>query len=107
MFLRFTTLFPELWSENSTISISEAFRGRNERYIIKNFVLHDVVTALALGVPPLIHYDTTSPWVDERQGSVLEWVYGFPAGIVILLAKITAWRASRLIGQVPKRNEWH
>lgn len=106
MFLRYAALLPELWSENSTISVSAALQIRKGHYSIKNFVLHDTVVALALGVPPLIHYDTSALWAEEGQAKHLEWVYGFPAGIIVLLAKITAWRVSRMMGQFPNRNEW-
>lgn len=105
VFLQLAALYPELWSANGTISISEAVRVR--QFEIKNFVFHDTVTALTLGVSPLIHYDTTSSWADEMKPRHIEWIYGFPVGILLLLAKINAWRVSQQLGPVaPYCNEW-
>lgn len=105
LFLRLAALSPHLWTGDAAISISEALRAQT--YDIRKFVLNDTVTALVVGLPPLIHYDATSSWAEEDEFLYTEWVYGFPAGLVILLAKINSWRVSRLMGQVPNCNEWH
>lgn len=97
VFLRSVARFPELWSKNSSILISEVLRGKT--YEIRKFAFHDSIIALALGVPPLIHYDTATSWVDEGPKPYLEWVCGVPAGIIAQIAKINSWRTLRLMGQ--------
>lgn len=53
------------------------------------------MTALALGVPPLLHYDTSYYPYQPRRAFYLELVHGCPARITVLLARINAWRASQ------------
>jgi hypothetical protein len=105
-FLRLAAKSPELWSESSNLVISEAVRSKH--YEIKKFVLHDTITALVLGTPPLIHYNTSSAWVDEGQHDPhLEWVYGVSAGVIVQIAKINSWRVSRLMDQAASDQiEW-
>ncbi|CAE6502676.1 unnamed protein product [Rhizoctonia solani] len=103
-FLRLAALSPDLWSDNSTISISKALR---RRYEASKFVAHDTIIACILGIPPLLHYDTTSPWGDEKSNRVLELVYGVPCETLYHFAKINAWRASRLMSEVAQsRSDW-
>ncbi|KAJ1305404.1 hypothetical protein OPQ81_000416 [Rhizoctonia solani] len=56
--------------------------------------------ALALGTSPQLQYDTTSLWTDKAPGHYMEWIHGVPVGILIILAKINAWRALRMTGEV-------
>ncbi|KAG8705108.1 hypothetical protein FRC11_009308 [Ceratobasidium sp. 423] len=103
-FLRLAALTPDLWSDNSTILISKALR---RQYEASKFVAHDTIIACILGIPPLLHYDTTSPWGDEKSNRVLELVYGIPTKILYLLAKINVWRASRLMNEVAQsQSDW-
>ncbi|CAE6406658.1 unnamed protein product [Rhizoctonia solani] len=95
-FLRLAALDSGLWSDNSTILFSKAIRSV---YEISRFVAHDTIIALILGVPPLLHYDTTSPWDNDQPGRVIELIYGIPTEILYILAKINGWRASRLMGE--------
>ncbi|KAF8594948.1 hypothetical protein BDV93DRAFT_564895 [Ceratobasidium sp. AG-I] len=95
-FLQIASTFPTLWAPNSAIFIAHALQCK--QYELRAFTLVDTVSSLAFGIPPLLHYDTT-PFPIERveNSQLLEWVYGCPPDIVILLAKINAWRASRWI----------
>ncbi|CAE7222373.1 unnamed protein product [Rhizoctonia solani] len=103
-FLRLAALEPNLWSDNSNILISKAIRSR---YEVSRFVAHDTLIALILGVPPLLHYDTTAPWSDEQSNRVIELIYGIPIEVLYLLAKINARRVARLMGDmVQSQNEW-
>lgn len=85
--------YPYLWSPNSDIIFARAFHA--SVFEIRWFAFSDTLAALALGVPPLLHYDATYYPDQSRKDPYLEWVYGCPAKIVILLAQINAWRASR------------
>ncbi|KAB5592131.1 hypothetical protein CTheo_4452 [Ceratobasidium theobromae] len=104
-FLRSATRFPELWSENSAIAIPKAIQCRDHE--IRHFAFHDTVFALALGILPLINYDTTTPWVDEGKECGLEFVYGVPVGLILQIAKVNSSRATQLIGRAaPHQDEW-
>lgn len=104
-FLQLATNFPQLWSKDSTISLSEAVK--TPQFDVLEFMVHDTFTALALGIPPLVNYDPTSCWVSEGQNPLLELAYGLPAGVVITLAKINSWRVSRIMGQaILDEKEW-
>jgi hypothetical protein len=105
IFLRLAALIPQVWSDNGTVSISKVVQVR--QYEMKNFILQDTISALALGIPSVILYDVSGSWAEEAPNSALEWVYGFPAGIVLLLAKINSWRASRFVEDTdPSHSEW-
>ena len=62
------------------------------------FCFLDTTSALALGTPPLIHYDTTFP-TQHFGTSFIEQIYGCPAYLVVLMAYINAWRVSERLGQ--------
>ncbi|EUC55520.1 fungal zn(2)-cys(6) binuclear cluster domain protein, putative [Rhizoctonia solani AG-3 Rhs1AP] len=98
VFVQLAALDPKIWVDDSSISIPKVFRS--SQYEVIQFVVHDTFTALTLGTPPQLQYDTTSVWVDKTPGHYMEWVYGFPVGVLILLAEINAWRTSRMIGKV-------
>ncbi|KAF8594954.1 hypothetical protein BDV93DRAFT_122801 [Ceratobasidium sp. AG-I] len=100
--LQMASTMPNLWAPNSAIYISRALNC--EQFEVRAFILVDTVAALAFGVPPLLVYDTTvmSRVVDEdekreERKRLLEWVYGCPAEIVLIMAKVNAWRTSRMI----------
>lgn len=95
-FLQVASTFSHLWAPNSAIYISHALHC--QQYEIRAFALVDSVTALAFGIPPLLHYETTIKEVEHDEGSrLIEWVHGVPEDILVLLARINAWRASRWI----------
>ncbi|CAE6477229.1 hypothetical protein ACGC1H_005913 [Rhizoctonia solani] len=98
VFLRLAARDLEIWVDDSSISVPETFR-KSQCEVIQ-FVVHDTLTALTLGIPPQVQYDTTSVWVDVAPGHYMEWIYGFPVGVLILLAEINAWRTLRTLGQV-------
>ncbi|CAE6478741.1 unnamed protein product [Rhizoctonia solani] len=104
-FLRLAALDSDLWSDNSTILISKAIRSW---YEVSRFVAHDTLIAFILGVPPLLHYETSTPWSgDEQSNHIIELSYGIPTEVLCHLAKINAWRASRLMGEtIQSQNGW-
>lgn len=96
LLLQLAYRYPDLWHQNLSISISRALCA--PRFDITSFVFFDTITALALGTPPLLHYDTAYP-TGPMEAKNLEWVYGCPAYIIVLLAQINAWRTSERLGQ--------
>ncbi|CAE6468529.1 unnamed protein product [Rhizoctonia solani] len=96
VFLQLATLYPNIWSNDSTISILEAVQS--SRYEISQFVINDTIVALVLGTPPLIHYETTLAWTAEAP-AYYQLMCGFPIGVLLLLARVNAWRASQLMEQ--------
>ncbi|CAE6479004.1 unnamed protein product [Rhizoctonia solani] len=103
-FLRLATLDPDLWSDDSTISISQALRSR---YEITRFVTHDTLIACILGIPPLLHYDTTFLWCNQSSNRVIELIYGITPEILYFLAKINACRASQLMDEeAQNQSDW-
>ncbi|KAF8606262.1 hypothetical protein BDV93DRAFT_521093 [Ceratobasidium sp. AG-I] len=107
IFLQLAVKYPQLWTPTSSISISRALYF-SKHYEIRPFVLFDTITALALGTAPLLHYDTTRhPPEQNESNRVLEWVYGCPPDIIILLAKVNSWRVARWIDPAAvDGNEW-
>lgn len=96
IFLQLAIKYPQLWTPNSSISISRALYFHE--YEVRPFVLFDTIAALALGIAPLVHYDTTPhPHEQGEYSRILEWVYGCPPDIIILLARVTSWRVARWI----------
>ncbi|CAE6406216.1 unnamed protein product [Rhizoctonia solani] len=102
VFLRLAALDPKIWVDDSSISVPETFR--NSQCEVIQFLIHDTLTALTLGTPPQLQYDTTSVWVDKAPGHYMEWVYGCPVGVFIFLAEINAWRTLRTMGQVAQNH---
>ncbi|KAF8594952.1 hypothetical protein BDV93DRAFT_528998 [Ceratobasidium sp. AG-I] len=95
-FLQVASTFSNLWAPNSAIYLSHALCC--PQYGVRAFVLMDTVTALAFGVSALLVYETTPQVTEMIQGTrVLEWVYGCPPDIILLMARINAWRASKWI----------
>lgn len=93
LFLRYVAKFPYLWSDGSTISISCALR--TPQYEISKFVLWDTICALILGIPTVLQYDATFCSTSPRGQQPLEWVYGCPVTVIMMLARINASRTSR------------
>lgn len=106
IFLQLAVIYPELWTPTSSVSISRALYFH--QYEVRPFVLVDTIAALALGTAPLLHYDTTRYSHESTEDSrVLEWVYGCPPDIIILLAKVNSWRVARWIDPAAVNgNEW-
>ncbi|KAJ1305398.1 hypothetical protein OPQ81_000413 [Rhizoctonia solani] len=102
--LQLAALNPTLWYNDSTISIPEGIA--NPRYEITQFIIYDTIIALSLGTPPLLHYNTAPSWVDEAPGHY-QIMYGFPVGVLLLLAKVNEWRTSRIVGRVSQsQSDW-
>ncbi|KAF8594324.1 hypothetical protein BDV93DRAFT_529378 [Ceratobasidium sp. AG-I] len=90
IFIQLAICYPTIWSRSFEISIYNTLR--DGEFSLRQFVFYDTMLALAFSVPPLINYDTT-PGLAELDGRfALEWVYGCPSHIVVLIAKINAWR---------------
>ncbi|KAG9118272.1 hypothetical protein FRC07_007292, partial [Ceratobasidium sp. 392] len=105
LFLQLAAKCPALWAENSAISIFRALHA--PIYEMRKFVLWDTVFAVTFGTAPLLHYDTAFHELpDERLNvKILEWAYGCPGDIIVLLAKINSCRVSRWIGQGNENDE--
>ncbi|CAE6480155.1 unnamed protein product [Rhizoctonia solani] len=113
--IRVTTLYPDILSDDFAISIPEAIQSPH--YEITQFIICDTFVSLVLGTPPLLNYNTTPSWVDGAP-SHYQLMFGFPVGILLLFAKVNAWRVSRLLGEtgqsqggwqdlVGHLNHWH
>ncbi|KAG8707805.1 hypothetical protein FRC09_001603 [Ceratobasidium sp. 395] len=108
LFLQLVAKYPNLWAENSAISIFHTLHG--PIYEMRKFVLWDTVSAAALGTAPLLHYETDfhDPPISRLSIKILEWAYGCPGDIIVLLARINGRRVSRWIEQADRDEEqWH
>ncbi|KAG9087309.1 hypothetical protein FS749_003011 [Ceratobasidium sp. UAMH 11750] len=108
LFLQLAAKYPNLWAENSAISIFHALHC--PIHDIRKFVFWDTVSATAFGTAPLLHYNTTfhDPPNDGAYVRTLGWAYGCPGDIIVLLAKINSWRVSKWVEQADrKHDEWH
>ncbi|KAG8781005.1 hypothetical protein FRC12_022356 [Ceratobasidium sp. 428] len=110
-FIQLTSRHLHLWARDSALSLYAALRTPG--YEISRFVFCDTMTALAFGVPPLVHYDTTSepPLVEMAKFPVLEWVYGCSWDIILLLARVNLARVTGRVGgsdvtSTPISSEW-
>lgn len=96
IFLTLAAKFQELWANDSSISFGHALAHSQSE--IPHFVFLDTITSLAFGISPLIHYDVT-PYstVQMLKVSHIEWAHGCSPIVVLLLAKVNSWRATRFI----------
>ncbi|CAE6502657.1 unnamed protein product [Rhizoctonia solani] len=99
LFLQLAAKSPQVWTQDSAISISHALNPK--RHEMSMFVLVDVILALAFGTPPLLNYDTTIHESEFGRGTYnfLEQVYSCPLILLILLARINLARIARLTNQ--------
>ncbi|KAG9091305.1 hypothetical protein FS749_016642 [Ceratobasidium sp. UAMH 11750] len=108
VFIQLVSRHPHLWTRDSAISLNAVLHAKG--FDIPRFAFFDTIYSLAFGVVPLIHYDTNQPRpADADHFQSLEWVFGCPPDIVVTLAKVNAWRASKWLEQAiatPKANEW-
>ncbi|KAF8594955.1 hypothetical protein BDV93DRAFT_564900 [Ceratobasidium sp. AG-I] len=103
--VRLMSKHPDLWASPSTISISRALHS--PIFEIGSFVLFDTIAPLALGIPPLLNYDTTRHLIHPPEECFMEKLYGCPAHVMGLLAQINAWRSARWLEQPnPSANKW-
>ncbi|CAE6469300.1 hypothetical protein ACGC1H_000048 [Rhizoctonia solani] len=99
IFLQLAARYPQVWTEDSVISISHALNPT--RHEMARFVLMDIISALAFGTVPLLNYDTTihEDELEDRMTGFLERVYSCPVVILILLARINSARIARILNQ--------
>ncbi|CAE6531235.1 unnamed protein product [Rhizoctonia solani] len=99
IFLQLAAKFPELWKGDSAILLSQALHVA--RHELTKFALMDTIAALAFGIAPLIHYDTTIREEDHQPGQFqfLEPVYACPIVVLITFARVNASRVSQLMDQ--------
>ncbi|CCO36922.1 hypothetical protein BN14_11070 [Rhizoctonia solani AG-1 IB] len=97
IFLQLAAKFPDLWKGDLAISLSQALHV--PRHELGKFALMDTVSALAFGIAPLIHYDTTLYAEDHSPGryQFLEPVFACPVVVLMALARVNAYRASQLL----------
>ncbi|KAF8594320.1 hypothetical protein BDV93DRAFT_529373 [Ceratobasidium sp. AG-I] len=105
LFLQVALNYPENYSHNFDISIyNTLYHGE---FVLRQFVFFDTVSALAFGTTPLISYDTApGPTRSEGSGFALEWIYGCPSHIILLMAKINTWRTSGWTQHRSTYEEW-
>ena len=97
--------YPDLWTSHSNISISRALYS--PVFEIGSFVFFDTMTTLALGIPPLLNYDTGYYSSDPSEECFMEKLYGCPAHVTSILAQINGWRSARWLEQPNSRaDEW-
>ncbi|CAE6530533.1 hypothetical protein RSOLAG22IIIB_10869 [Rhizoctonia solani] len=97
-FLRASHCLPS-YPHSQKISLAEAFTA--PQFEIGRFVFMDAVSSLVFGVPPLIDYDTQTPYVRSEMdmngypGCIhpTEWIHGSPLELTSLIVKISLWRA--------------
>ncbi|KAF8594321.1 hypothetical protein BDV93DRAFT_529375 [Ceratobasidium sp. AG-I] len=104
LFIQLAINCPSVWSRNFDISIYGTLR--DGEFPLRQFVFYDTMSALAFSVPPLINYDTTPGTIEIDRRFALEWVYGCPSHIVVLIAKINAWRTLGSTGYAGASEEW-
>ncbi|CAE6536855.1 unnamed protein product [Rhizoctonia solani] len=104
VFLQLVALRPHIWSNDFAISIPRAIQI--PRYEFTGFVVDDIIASVCLGTPPLLHYSLTLAWTDEAP-THYQLMYGFPVGILLLFARVNAWKVSRLKGGVDRsQDDW-
>ena len=91
LFFQVVLSYPQICSQNLDISIYNVlYHGE---FALRQFVFFDTASALVFGNTPLISYDTSlGPTQSESGRFALEWIYGCPSHIVLLMARINAWR---------------
>ncbi|KAG8719780.1 Maltose acetyltransferase [Ceratobasidium sp. 394] len=95
VFLQLAAKIEQIWTPTSAISIGHALHG--PMHEMRKFVFWDTMAAVAFGSTPLLHYDAAlhpSPHIGGGS-MILEWVYGCPAELVVLFAKVNGWRVAR------------
>ncbi|CAE6479014.1 unnamed protein product [Rhizoctonia solani] len=99
IFLQLAAKFPEVWKGDSAIFLSPTLHSK--RHELAKFAVMDTVAALAFGIAPLIHYDTTIRVEDHSpdKHQFLEPVYACPIIVLITLARVNAFRVSQLVDQ--------
>ncbi|CAE6465843.1 unnamed protein product [Rhizoctonia solani] len=91
-FLQIAFSEPTLWSvDNAYISIPLARALSSTRGEINRFACTDVMAALALGLPTLVAYDTSSDGLDTLSFHAMEYVHGCPTEFLITLVEIHNW----------------
>ncbi|CAE6488033.1 unnamed protein product [Rhizoctonia solani] len=99
IFLQLAIKFPNLWQDDSTISLSRTLH--TEGHELARFVVLDVITSLAFGIPSLIRYGNAIHPTDykPRRFEFLEPVYACPVVVFMTLARVNEYRVSRLLDQ--------
>ncbi|CAE6478703.1 unnamed protein product [Rhizoctonia solani] len=105
IFLQLAIRFPNLWKDDSTISLSHTLHFGG--YELAKFVVLDTIASLAFGIPSLIRYDTAIHSADHKpqRFQFLEPVYACPIIVFMALAQVNECMVSRLMGQDNKASE--
>ncbi|KAF8594330.1 hypothetical protein BDV93DRAFT_172628 [Ceratobasidium sp. AG-I] len=105
LFLQLAVDYPQIWSPNFTISMRHVLTIGEYPMIV--FVFFDTILALAFALPPLVEYETCLTRVEGKEfGTTIEWVYGCPAEIILMLARINLAWAARLRGRWEGGEGW-
>lgn len=104
-FLQVAINYPQICSQDFNISLYNTVYGGD--FSLRQFVFFDTISALAFGTTPLINYDTAlGPTHSEGDRFALEWIYGCPSYIIMLVAKINAYRAFGWAEHSNTNEEW-
>ncbi|EUC54780.1 fungal zn(2)-cys(6) binuclear cluster domain protein [Rhizoctonia solani AG-3 Rhs1AP] len=99
IFLKLATKYPQVWTQDSAISISHALNPT--RHEMARFVLLDIISSLVFGTVPFLNYDTTlhEDELENGMDGFLERMYSCPVIILVLLARINSARIARITNQ--------
>ncbi|KAH7323353.1 hypothetical protein B0J17DRAFT_241069 [Rhizoctonia solani] len=102
MFLRLvasdSTLYTEHPNGNLVVSFPRTLRA--PQHELGRFILYDTVTALVLGVSPLVEYGYDDEW--DSTPHRLEWIHGVP----VLLLEAISYINSRRTGSKALLDDW-
>ncbi|CAE6529962.1 unnamed protein product [Rhizoctonia solani] len=84
-----TNLYTEHPDGNLVVSFPRTLCA--SRHELGRFATYDTVTALILGVPPLVEYGYDGGCDSSFQE--LEWNHGIPVALVEIISQINSWRA--------------
>lgn len=105
VFLAATSTDPGVWIErNGLLLVSIPHALDSPRVEIKRFVFYDIMIAFALGIPPLVQYDTSDVPVISAAPGPMDWVHGIPMEFTVGIVEVNTWRAS--IPGIPNMNDW-
>ncbi|CAE7189751.1 unnamed protein product [Rhizoctonia solani] len=91
-FLRLVAAQPNLMVEhpNGNLLVSFPLTFGSPQNELKRFILYDAITALVLGVPPLVEYEYDGECDPESHG--FQWVHGVPVTLVEIISQVNSWR---------------
>ncbi|KAJ1305591.1 hypothetical protein OPQ81_000588 [Rhizoctonia solani] len=84
-----TDLYKEHPNGNLVVSFLRTLNSTPHEF--QRFVIYDTISALILGVPPLVEYGYDGGC--DSSSYVFEWVHGIPLTLVEIVSQVNSWRA--------------